>query len=141
MYPLVKHPFAPSENEIPIAIPAVRRRPLLMDLKPVRYNPYRRPLASSCIHSRGSLEGRAKFLSNRIHAGVPIVSRRGLSRSSNVEGGESGSAPRFSSSGSTSPSIGREETASGDPCCFGICGGRHEGWGVEVRRSSPSGGE
>ena len=127
-----------KENEILIAIPAVRRRPLLVDLKPVRYNPYCRPLASSCIHSRGTLEGRAKFLSNRIRASVPIDSRRSLSRSTNVEGGESGSAPRFSSSGSTSPSVGH---ASGEPCCFGICGGRHEGWGIAVCRSSPSGGE
>ena len=119
-----------KENEILIMIPAVRHRHLLMDFKPVRYNPYRCPLASSCIHSRGTIEGCSKFISNRIRASVPINSRRSVDRSTDVARGELGSAPRFSSSGSTSPSVGHEGVAPGDSCCFGICGGRHEGWGV-----------
>ena len=40
-----------KENNIPIRIPNVRWRNLLMDLKPVWYNPYRCLLASSRIHS------------------------------------------------------------------------------------------
>ena len=63
-----------KENKIPIRIPEVCHCPLLIDLHPQHYFPYHNPKASSHLYPRGTIEGCSKFVSNHIHAGVPINS-------------------------------------------------------------------
>ena len=55
-----------KENELPIRIPEVGRRCLLMDLPAQRFFPYRHPKAASRHYPRGSIEGRSRFVGNHI---------------------------------------------------------------------------